>query len=109
MEHFLKACRNSRDGFRALLGEKAFRQELLLLAVFLTAAALKDGWSALPQLLPWGGVVLITEALNTAVEKTVDLVTDQWHPLAKIAKDAGSFACGTALFVFFVVWFRTLF
>ena len=53
--------------------------------------------------------MLITEALNTAVEKTVDLVTDQWHPLAKIAKDAGSFACGTALFVFLVVWFRTLF
>ncbi|MGI6075979.1 MAG: diacylglycerol kinase [Pyramidobacter sp.] len=108
MEHFLKACRNSRDGFRALLGERAFRQELMLLTLCLTAAALRGGWRALAKLLPWGGLVLIAEALNTAVEKTVDLVTDQWHPLAKIAKDAGSFACGTAVFVFLVVCLGTL-
>lgn len=27
------------------------------------------------------------ELLNTAIEKTVDLVTDEYHPLAKVAKD----------------------
>lgn len=27
------------------------------------------------------------EILNTAIEKTVDLVTDEYHPLAKVAKD----------------------
>lgn len=27
------------------------------------------------------------EMLNTAIEKTVDLVTDEFHPLAKVAKD----------------------
>ena len=27
------------------------------------------------------------EMLNTAIEKTVDLVTQEYHPLAKVAKD----------------------
>lgn len=31
--------------------------------------------------------VLVAEAINTAVEKTVDLVTSTYHPLAKLAKN----------------------
>ena len=37
-------------------------------------------------------VVLTSELLNTAIEATVDLVTEEIHPLAKIAKDCGSAA-----------------
>lgn len=32
-------------------------------------------------------MVLIAETVNTAVEKTVDLVTTEYHPLAKMAKN----------------------
>lgn len=32
-------------------------------------------------------LVLVLEALNSAIEATVDLVTDDYHPLAKVAKD----------------------
>lgn len=39
--------------------------------------------------------VWITELFNTAFEKTVDLVTTDHHPLAKIAKDV---AAGAVLF-----------
>ncbi len=37
-------------------------------------------------------LVLSLEALNSAIEATVDLVTSDYHPLAKVAKDlaAGS-------------------
>ncbi|WFA09553.1 diacylglycerol kinase [Tissierella sp. Yu-01] len=35
-------------------------------------------------------LVLISEMLNTAIEKTIDLVTDEFHPLAKIAKDVSA-------------------
>jgi diacylglycerol kinase len=35
-------------------------------------------------------LVLVSEALNTAVEATVDLVSPQPHPLAKVAKDVGA-------------------
>ena len=34
------------------------------------------------------GGMLALELLNTAIEHVVDLVTDQYHPLAKAAKDA---------------------
>lgn len=37
-------------------------------------------------------VVLAVELLNTAIEATVDLITKEIHPLAKIAKDCGSAA-----------------
>lgn len=36
------------------------------------------------------GLVMALELVNTAVEATVDLVTEQYHPLAKRAKDAAA-------------------
>ena len=36
------------------------------------------------------GLVLATEALNTVVEALTDLYTREFHPLAKIAKDAAA-------------------
>ncbi|WP_138493264.1 diacylglycerol kinase family protein [Paenibacillus pinistramenti] len=34
--------------------------------------------------------VIALELVNTALETVVDLVTDDWHPLAKIAKDTAA-------------------
>ena len=34
--------------------------------------------------------VLVAEMFNTAIEATIDLVSDEFHPLAKIAKDVGA-------------------
>lgn len=53
-------------------------------------------------------VVLAVELLNTAIEATVDLVTKDIHPLAKIAKDCGSaaaFVSGVASAVICLVIF----
>lgn len=36
------------------------------------------------------GGMLALELLNTAIERAVDLVTDEFHPLAKQAKDAAA-------------------
>jgi diacylglycerol kinase (ATP) len=36
------------------------------------------------------GMVLAAECFNTAAEATIDLVTEEHHPLAKIAKDAAA-------------------
>ncbi len=41
-------------------------------------------WLAI--LLCSGGAFAL-ELMNTAIEKTVDVATQQWHPLAKAAKD----------------------
>lgn len=44
-------------------------------------------WALLVVLI---SLVFVLEALNTAVEALVDLVTDRYHPLARIAKDAAA-------------------
>lgn len=38
------------------------------------------------------GVVISLELVNTAIEHVVDLVTDEKHPLAKLAKDVAAAA-----------------
>jgi len=35
-------------------------------------------------------LVLVTEMLNTAIEVTVDMISEEYHPQAKIAKDIGA-------------------
>ena len=35
-------------------------------------------------------LVIIAEVMNTAIEATVDLVTKEYHPMAKIAKDVAA-------------------
>jgi len=37
-------------------------------------------------------LLIVIELLNTSVEATVDMITTDFHPLAKIAKDCGSAA-----------------
>ena len=45
------------------------------------------------------GAVLSLELINTAIEAVVDLVTEEYHPLAKVAKDTAA----AAIFVIAVV------
>ena len=49
-------------------------------------------------------LVVIAEMFNTAIEKTIDMVTDEYHPLAKVAKDTASAACFVADMVAFGMW-----
>ncbi|MBP3284144.1 MAG: diacylglycerol kinase family protein [Clostridia bacterium] len=44
------------------------------------------------------GLVITTELINTAIENTVDLVTMEYKPLAKIAKDVAAGAVLLAAF-----------
>ncbi len=108
MEHFFKALRYSRDGFLTLLKERSFRQELVLVCAGLLALACLRGARGLLDAAPWGILVLIAEALNTGVERAVDLCTQEWRRLAKEAKDCASFACGAAITAFIVVCARTV-
>jgi undecaprenol kinase len=49
------------------------------------------------------GLVLVTEAVNTALEAAVDLASPQFHPMARTAKDVSAaavlFAAATAVVV----------
>ena len=45
------------------------------------------------------GLVISCELINTAIEAVVDLITEEYHPLAKVAKDTSA----AAVFVFAMV------
>lgn len=47
--------------------------------------------------------IMEIELLNTAVEATVDMVTKEFNPFAKIAKDCGSAATCIATFMAFII------
>lgn len=49
------------------------------------------------------GSILALELINTAIEATVDLATEEVKPLAKIAKDCGSAASFIMSIVSFVI------
>lgn len=86
-------------------GEEAFRQEVLM-AVVLVPLALWLGQSNLERLLLVASwlVVMIVEILNTAVEATVDRISDEQHQLSGQAKDLGSAAVFLSLLLAALVW-----
>jgi len=43
-------------------------------------------------------LVMVAETLNSAIEKAVDMITGEYHPLARIAKDAAAGAVLLAAF-----------
>lgn len=65
-------------------------------------------------ILSLGMLVLAAELINTAIEHTVDYISDEIHPMAEKAKDAGSagvfvasLAAGLAwvvVLIQFIVW-----
>lgn len=63
----------------------------------------------LALILVMGLLVLAAELMNTAIERTVDLVTEEQHPLAKQAKDAGSAAVAVTAVAAGVAWVVVLF
>jgi len=48
--------------------------------------------------------MLIAEAINSAIERVVDLVTLEHHPLAGRAKDIGSSVVFLSISVFVITW-----
>ena len=54
------------------------------------------------------GLVIATELINTSIEATIDLVTQETHPLAKIAKDTAAAAVLvfglTAIIIGFIIF-----
>ena len=86
-------------------GEEAFRQEVVL-AIVLVPLAIWLGQSNLERLLlvaSWM-LVMIVEILNTAVEATVDRISDERHRLSGEAKDLGSAAVFLTLMLAALVW-----
>jgi len=73
--------------------EKNFRLEAAIsLAALALGSYLDVGLVSLALIILCCVLVLTFELLNTALEATIDLFTPDYHPLAKIAKDAAAAA-----------------
>ena len=110
LARILAAAGYSAAGFRtAWRHEAAFRQELLLAAILLGLLCLLPlplGYKALlfaATILP-----VIIELLNSALEAVVDLVSPDFHLLAKRAKDLGSAAVLLSLLLALGLWVLAL-
>ena len=53
--------------------------------------------------LVMGALILVTELFNTSIEAVVDMVTEEFHPLAKVAKDCGSAAAFVSSIMVFII------
>jgi len=99
-----KIFKNALDGiFQTMQTERNFRIQTFI-AVIVIIAGLYFQISLVEWLvlIVTVFIVLALELMNTAVEKAVDLVTNQYHPLAKLAKDAAAasvllFSIGAAI------------
>ena len=96
----------SLDGFKACFRtEEAFRQEIYLTAL-MVPTAFWIGDTNVEQIVLLGSVVLvlITEMINTAIERAIDRISTDKHELSKEAKDMGSAVVFMALVFCAFTW-----
>ncbi|SFV69710.1 Diacylglycerol kinase [hydrothermal vent metagenome] len=98
------------EGFADIVkNETSFKWQLLMLAVLGTVAWL------LPISFGYASILFISlfipilaEVANSAIERVVDLVTQDYHILAKQAKDAAATLVLLSLIVMLLIWSAVL-
>jgi diacylglycerol kinase (ATP) len=96
----------SMQGFQAAWkSEEAVRVEIIMLP-FVIAGGLWIGQGPIEKLMMIGVgfIVLIVELLNSGLEKCIDRISPELHPLSKYVKDVGSSAVFCALALFVLTW-----
>ena len=106
--------KNTRYALNGLLevsqNEKSFRLQILLfVAGMITAWVLPITFVQSAILAVSLFIPLMAEMINSAVERTVDLVTFDHHELAKRAKDAGAALVFLSLGMLAFIWGLTLY
>ena len=105
-QRFLNTVIWSWDGWRAAWATEASLRQWtvinLLSATLAFALDLTPGERGL--ILALGLLVLAAELINTAIEKVVDHILPQPHPVAKKAKDCGSACVALAALAGGVAW-----
>lgn len=106
----VNALRYSMEGLGASFRhEAAFRQEILMAAVLLPVALFLPTSLIAKALLIFSVLmVLVVELLNSALEWTVDYISQATHPFAKRAKDIASAAVFLSITAMVLVWLLVL-
>lgn len=90
----IDSLRHAREGYRfSLIHERNMRIHSVLAILALVVAVVID-LSAIELIMMFLAItlVIVSELLNTAIEKTVDLAMPDQHPIAKAAKDCAAAA-----------------
>ena len=89
---FKGSVKNCLDGISYVTkNEKNFKREIVLgIIALILSYILKIDKIEFIIVLTMICLVLTTEIINTAIERTVDLVTKEYHELARIAKDVSA-------------------
>lgn len=109
--HFMKNTFYALNGLKDIIkNETSFKLELLVLIISIPIILYIDK-TIIEKLLLFitiGGI-LIVEAINSAIERVVDLVTKDYNELAGKAKDAGSAAVFISIIIAITTWGSILF
>lgn len=108
--HFFKNTKYALDGLKhAFKTESSFKLELFI-AIFIIVGIVYIDTSLTYKLilLISGILVLIVELINSAIENVVDLVTKEYAPLAKTAKDIGSTAVMFSIILHALCWISVI-
>jgi diacylglycerol kinase (ATP) len=102
----LPALRHAMQGLASVWRtEGAFRQEVVIAAVLVPAACFipvtRVERAALVASILF---VIVVELLNSSLEAAIDRISDEWHPLSKHAKDAGSAAVLVSIVIAIATW-----
>lgn len=89
---FKSSVKNCLDGISYVTkSEKNFKREIALgIIALILSYILKIDKIEFIIVLTMICLVLTTEIINTAIERAVDLVTKEYHELARIAKDVSA-------------------
>lgn len=106
MDRLIKAFQNSVRAFMRLSrSEKAFQQEVILLALALPVGwFLSTSWRGYALLIAAILVVVLVEVLNTGIEAACNAVSREFHVDIQLAKDCGSLAVLIATILAAGVW-----
>lgn len=109
--HFFANARYALEGVLAMLkNERAFQIELAIILPALVVDCFLPIDVVLHLLLAMVlFVILIAESFNSAIEACVDLVTKDFHHVAKIAKDCASAGVFFSITLAALVWAVVLF
>ncbi|MCL2298247.1 MAG: diacylglycerol kinase [Proteobacteria bacterium] len=106
MKRLINAFSYSLHGLAAAWRDEAAFRQLALLAIIGIIAACFLPLSATARVLLIGahGLTLVVELLNSAIEATIDRISEERHPLSKKAKDCGSAAQMVMLILLAALW-----
>ena len=104
--NFFKNTSYALNGLKDLIkNETSFKVELVIVFLLLPIIIFIDSslTNKILMFITLMGMPL-AEAINSAIERVVDLVTLEYHDMAGRAKDVGSAVVFLSIFIFVITW-----